>query len=62
MLRSKISASYALPSPEEEEGDQTGDSGIGTGSGTTRYGTVAEWKKAIQNPPPGIYVYITFTF
>ena len=40
----------------EEEGDQTGDSGMGTGSGTTKYGTIEEWKKGIQNPPPGMYI------
>ena len=34
-------------------GDQTGDSGMGSGSGATKYGTIAEWKEAIQNPPPG---------
>ena len=28
-----------------EESDQTGDSGMGTGSGTSKYGTVEEWKK-----------------
>ena len=41
-----------LETATEEEGDQTGDSGIGTGSGATKYGTVEEWKEAIQNPPP----------
>jgi hypothetical protein len=35
-----------------EEEDQTGDSGMGTGSGTTSYGTIEEWKGSIQNPPP----------
>ena len=40
----------------EEEGDQTGDSGMGTGSGA---GTIEEWKKGIQNPPAGICVYIS---
>ena len=37
-----------------EESDRTGESGIGTGSGTTRYGTVAEWKEAMENPPEGV--------
>ena len=39
-----------------EESDQTGDSGMETGSGTTEYGTVEEYKSAIKNPPilPGI--------
>ena len=37
---------------EEEEDDQTGDSGMESGSGATKYGTIEEWKKAIQNPPP----------
>jgi hypothetical protein len=37
-----------------EEEDQTGDSGMGTGSGTTSYGTIEEWKGSIQNPPPGM--------
>jgi hypothetical protein len=35
-----------------EESDQTGDSGIESGSGSVRHGTVAEWKGWIQNPPP----------
>ena len=35
-----------------EERDYTGDSGIGTGSGATKYGSVEEWRKAIRNPPP----------
>ena len=41
----------------EEEGDQTGDSGKGTGSGTTKYGNIEEWKKGIQNPPPGMCIH-----
>ena len=39
-----------------EERDFTGDSGIETGSGTTKYGTIEEWKESIQNPPPGMYI------
>ena len=39
-----------------EERDCTGDSGIGTGSGVTKYGTREEWKESIQNPPPGMYI------
>ena len=39
-----------------EESDQTGDSGMGTGSGTTLYGTIEEWKESIQNPPPGMCI------
>ena len=41
-----------------DESDSTGDSGMGTGSGTTKYGSIKEWKEAIQNPPPGICVYL----
>ena len=37
----------------DEESDHTGDSGKGTGSGTTQ---LEEWKKGIQNPPPGVYI------
>ena len=40
-----------------DESDQTGDSGMGTGSGATKYGTIEEWKEAIQNPPPGMCIY-----
>ena len=41
-----------------DENDQTGDSGMGSGSGTTKYGTVEQWKEAIQNPPPGVYIFL----
>ena len=41
-----------------EENDQTGDSGMGTGSGASKYGSLEEWKQAMKNPPPGIY-YLT---
>ena len=34
-----------------DDEDQTGDSGMGTGSGTNSDGTIEEWKRAIQNPP-----------
>ena len=37
-----------------EESDCTGDSGMGTGSGTGPY-EVIEWRKAMLHPPPGIY-------
>ena len=37
-----------------EENDQTGDSGMGTGSGSANYGTCEVWKNAMNNPPPGI--------
>lgn len=39
-----------------DETDQTGDSGKGTGSGTAKYGSIEEWKKGIQNPPPGMHI------
>jgi hypothetical protein len=39
-----------------EESDWTGDSGMGTGSGTTAYEVIV-WKNAIQHPPPGIYIH-----
>ena len=39
-----------------DESDHTGDSGKGTGSGTTKYGTIQEWKESIQNPPPGMCI------
>jgi hypothetical protein len=35
-----------------EENDWTGDSGMGTGSGSTWYGTRDEWRDALKNPPP----------
>ena len=35
-----------------EEGDQTGDSGMESGSGSVQHGTITEWREAIQNPPP----------
>lgn len=41
-----------------EEDDQTGDSGMGTGSGTGQYEALDEWKGALQNPPPGMYAFI----
>ena len=41
-----------------EENDHTGDSGIGTGSGTAQYGTHDEWRNALKNPPPGKYQYM----
>ena len=44
-----------------EESDQTGDSGMGSGSGTTKYGSIKEWKEAIQNPPPGISIIAVYT-
>ena len=40
----------------EAENDQTGDSGMGSGSGSGQYGAVNEWKRAIRHPPPGIIV------
>ena len=45
-------------SDEEENDDQTGDSGMGTGSGAAQYGTVEEWKGAIKNPPDSSGRYI----
>ena len=35
-----------------EEQDCTGDSGMGTGSGSDQYGGLEEWKNAMQDPPP----------
>ena len=32
--------------------DCTGDSGIGTWSGSDQYGGLEEWKNAMQDPPP----------
>jgi hypothetical protein len=48
-------AEKTLPPVSEvtiEENDWTGDSGMGTGSGSTRYGTRDEWREALKNPPP----------
>ena len=33
--------------------DQTGDSGMGTGSGSAEY-VLNEWRQAMTHPPPGI--------
>ena len=33
--------------------DQTGDSGMGTGSGSAEY-VLNEWRQAMTRPPPGI--------
>ena len=52
-------AEKTLPPVSEvtiEENDWTGDSGMGTGSGSTRYGTRDEWREALKNPPPGVYI------
>ena len=35
-----------------EEDDCTGDSGVGTGSGSAKYGDVEDWKRGITKPPP----------
>ena len=35
-----------------EEDDCTGDSGVGTGSGSAKYGDVEDWKREITKPPP----------
>ena len=35
-----------------DDDDQTGDSGLGTGSGAVQYGELEEWKRAIMIPPP----------
>jgi hypothetical protein len=35
-----------------EEGDQTGDSGMESGSGSVQHGTISQWREAIKNPPP----------
>ena len=51
-------AEKTLPPVSEvmiEENDWTGDSGMGTGSGSTWYGTRDEWRDALKNPPPGVY-------
>ena len=45
-----------------EESDQTGDSGMGSGSGATKYGTITEWKEAIQNPPPGMCIFLLLLY
>ena len=37
---------------------ETGQSGIGTGSGSGRYGSVESWREAIKTPPPGIYLHV----
>lgn len=39
-----------------EEEDWTGDSGMGTGSGTASYEAVFEWRQALKQPPPGMYL------
>ena len=36
-----------------EEGDQTGDSGMESGSGSVQHGTISQWREAIKKPPPG---------
>jgi len=47
--------SYHLPSNHTDEmEDNTGDSGMGTGSETGPYSTVEIWKQAMKNPPPGM--------
>ena len=46
----------------DDESDQTGDSGMGSGSGATKYGTIKEWKEAIQNPPPGMYRFLLLLY
>ena len=43
-----------------DESDKTGDSGMGSGSGATKYGPIEEWKEAIQNPPPGMCIYFYY--
>jgi hypothetical protein len=35
-----------------EEGDQTGDSGMESGSGSVQHGTISQWREAIKKPPP----------
>ena len=36
----------------DSEEDVTGDSGMGTGSGSAQYGGVEAWRQAMDNPPP----------
>ena len=43
-----------------EDDDWTGDSGMGTGSGSAADET-AVWKKAMKNPPPGMCQCYTYT-
>ena len=42
--------------PKDEDDDQTGDSGVGTGSGSSWYGSVDEWTRAMKYPTAGILV------
>ena len=55
--RKSATPDSSLTAVVTEESDCTGDSGMGTGSGTAPY-EVIEWRKAIQYPPPGIYMCI----
>lgn len=49
-----VAQNMSSPVSEEavEEQDCTGDSGMGTGSGSGQYGSLEEWKDAMQHPPP----------
>ena len=42
-----------LSDKKTEVDDHTGDSGIGTGSGSAKYGTIDDWKLNTNHPPPG---------
>jgi len=37
----------------DSDEDVTGDSGMGTGSGSAQYEDVKAWRQAMHNPPPG---------
>ena len=45
-----------LPAGEgtaDSDDDVTGESGLGTGSGSAHYEDVQAWRQALDNPPPG---------
>ena len=59
MYRYGVSLYNTAPLPPKktatEGDDQTGDSGMGTGSGSADY-VLNEWRQALTHPPPGILV------
>ena len=51
-----LSMDYHMPPGQctaDSDEDVTGDSGMGTGSGSAQYEDVETWRQALDNPPPG---------